>query len=254
MYAGAFAASRRSPSRTYQHAQPQQGNSRASRQQHSWLQSSVARRLLAESQFAKRPSTEPTSNDERGSAPRARGADGWPDHNAPHEGPGITAEGRYLPSSKAKYEAANAALQRRRSMGGQKFYSNYTNGYHDESGFDHYTSQQVPITAWNQPGASEFRARAHERGYSLPDNVTLVTLEEIENGDVLLRLAHLYEAGEHRELSKPAYIDIRLLFQGCQITSACEMDLSATQFKGNLPDLVIELRPMQVRTFLLTIT
>ncbi|KAL8462104.1 hypothetical protein ACS0TY_033257 [Phlomoides rotata] len=34
--------------------------------------------------------------------------------------------------------------------------------------------------------------------YRLPDNVAIITLQELANKEVLLRLAHLYEEGERK--------------------------------------------------------
>ncbi|XP_043724653.1 probable alpha-mannosidase At5g13980 isoform X2 [Telopea speciosissima] len=48
--------------------------------------------------------------------------------------------------------------------------------------------------------------------YNLPDNVALLTLQELEDGNVLLRLAHLYEMGEDKDLAVMASVDLKKLF------------------------------------------
>jgi alpha-mannosidase len=49
-------------------------------------------------------------------------------------------------------------------------------------------------------------------GYQLPPNVALITLQELDDESVLLRLAHLYEVGEDEELSTVTTVDLRALF------------------------------------------
>eukprot|EP00897_Mesotaenium_endlicherianum_P007924 jgi/Mesen1/715/ME000109S_10937 len=51
-------------------------------------------------------------------------------------------------------------------------------------------------------------------GYELPPNVALITLQELDDGTVLFRLAHLYEAGEDDEYSQLAVVDLEALFAG----------------------------------------
>ncbi|VAI24288.1 unnamed protein product [Triticum turgidum subsp. durum] len=114
--------------------------------------------------------------------------------------------------------------------------------------------------------------------YSLPENVALLTLEELEDGSVLLRLAHLYEAGEHKDLSAPASVDLKRVFPDNKIGKIIETSLSANQeraamekkrlkwkvagppqkenvVRGGPVDpskLVVELAPMEIRTFIIS--
>ena len=114
--------------------------------------------------------------------------------------------------------------------------------------------------------------------YSLPDNVALLTLEELEDGSVLLRLAHLYEAGEHKDLSALASVDLKRVFPDKKIGKIDETNLSANQertamekkrlkwkVEGPPPEenvvrggsvdpskLVVELGPMEIRTFVIS--
>ncbi|PKA54016.1 alpha-mannosidase [Apostasia shenzhenica] len=53
-----------------------------------------------------------------------------------------------------------------------------------------------------------------ESNYTLPANVALITLEELDDGPVLLRLAHLYEAGEDVKLSALAKVELKKIFAG----------------------------------------
>eukprot|EP00258_Populus_trichocarpa_P021796 XP_024437815.1 probable alpha-mannosidase At5g13980 isoform X3 [Populus trichocarpa] len=42
----------------------------------------------------------------------------------------------------------------------------------------------------------------------LPDNVAITSLQELDDGTVLLRLAHLYEIGEDKDLSVMASVEL----------------------------------------------
>lgn len=114
--------------------------------------------------------------------------------------------------------------------------------------------------------------------YSLPENVALLTLQELEDGSVLLRLAHLYEAGEHKDLSALASVDLKRVFPDKKISKIVETSLSANQeraamekkrlkwkvegpppgenvVRGGPVDpskLVVNLGPMEIRTFIIS--
>lgn len=51
----------------------------------------------------------------------------------------------------------------------------------------------------------------------LPDNVHLLTLEQREGTQYLLRLEHFYEEGEDEQLSKPATLNIAVGHLACDI-------------------------------------
>uniref|UniRef100_A0A1J3IV57 Alpha-mannosidase n=1 Tax=Noccaea caerulescens TaxID=107243 RepID=A0A1J3IV57_NOCCA len=76
-------------------------------------------------------------------------------------------------------------------------------------------------------GAASFSG--FDSSYSLPDNVALLTLQELDDGNVLLRLAHLFEVGEDKELSGVASVQLKKLFPGKKIAKVTEMSLSANQ-------------------------
>ncbi|XP_052196024.1 alpha-mannosidase [Diospyros lotus] len=116
-----------------------------------------------------------------------------------------------------------------------------------------------------------------DANYTLPLNVALITLQELSDGTVLLRLAHLYEAGEDAEYSALAKVELKKMFAQKTIKEVKEMSLSANQEKSQMKrmtwkvegdngdepatvrggpvdssTLVVELGPMEIRTFLLT--
>ncbi|KAI3929113.1 hypothetical protein MKW92_027696 [Papaver armeniacum] len=121
--------------------------------------------------------------------------------------------------------------------------------------------------------------------YSLPHNVAVITLQELEDGKVLLRLAHLYEAGEDSEYSTTANVELKKMFGKRTIKEVTETSLSTNQEKSEMKTMkwtvkgesgqpstprrggqhpaskrggpvhastqIVELGPMEIRTFLI---
>uniref|UniRef100_A0A5B7BPI0 Alpha-mannosidase n=1 Tax=Davidia involucrata TaxID=16924 RepID=A0A5B7BPI0_DAVIN len=112
--------------------------------------------------------------------------------------------------------------------------------------------------------------------YTLPLNVAFITLQELDDGSVLLRFAHLYEADEDAEYSTLAKVELKKMFAEKTIKEVKEMSLSANQDKSEMKTMtwkvegdgggepavirggpvnnstfVVELGPMEIRTFLL---
>ncbi|XP_968354.2 lysosomal alpha-mannosidase [Tribolium castaneum] len=108
----------------------------------------------------------------------------------------------------------------------------------------------------------------------LPDNVQLLTLEPWSDGTLLVRLEHVLEKNEDENLSKEVTVDLSDLFVAFTV-----QELKETTLAGNIPieenvrlhwpgstneappqapraptDLTITLAPMQIRTFLATVT
>ncbi|CDP17307.1 unnamed protein product [Coffea canephora] len=152
----------------------------------------------------------------------------------------------------------------RRSFG-QEIYSPLLLAFSEQDG-DEMTNFKVPTFTGIDPS------------YSLPDNVALITLQELANGEVLIRLAHLYEVGEDKDLSVPARVELKKLFPNKQIIQITETSLSANQKREDMEKkrlvwsaegsthksqrvsrggpvdpikLVVELAPMEIRTFLI---
>ncbi|KAI5054059.1 hypothetical protein GOP47_0031048, partial [Adiantum capillus-veneris] len=130
--------------------------------------------------------------------------------------------------------------------------------------------------SWLKTGFPSFSGMSNN--YNLPENVALITLQELDDGHTLLRLAHLYELNEDEELSSKAYVDLKKVFPNRQVQSIEETSLSANQKKSEMKaplkwkvegtgemqqaaqrggpidqkDLIVELAPMEIRTFLLS--
>ncbi|XP_021663062.2 probable alpha-mannosidase At5g13980 isoform X2 [Hevea brasiliensis] len=101
--------------------------------------------------------------------------------------------------------------------------------------------------------------------------------EELDDGKVLLRLAHLYQIGEDKDLSVMTSVELKKLFHGKKIHKVAEMSLSANQQRTEMEkkrlvwkaeglerqeavarggpvdpaELVVELAPMEIRTFVI---
>ena len=76
-------------------------------------------------------------------------------------------------------------------------------------------------------------------GAALPPNVHLLSLDQRygPSNATVLRLQHLYEAGEHATLSEPATVDLGAVFNasaGLHVVSAVEMTLSANAPKADV--------------------
>uniref|UniRef100_A0A5B7A9H0 Alpha-mannosidase n=1 Tax=Davidia involucrata TaxID=16924 RepID=A0A5B7A9H0_DAVIN len=173
---------------------------------------------------------------------------------------GLTIQGKYY----LRIDPLGEGAKWRRSFG-QEIYSPFLLAFTEQDG-DKWTNFQVSTFSGTDPS------------YSLPDNVAMITLQELEDGKVLLRLAHLYEIAEDKDLSLMASIDLKKVFPTKKINKITEMSLSANQereemekkrlvwevegsqneeskvLRGGPVDpikLVVELAPMEIRTFII---
>ncbi|KAM0866244.1 hypothetical protein ACQ4PT_042745 [Festuca glaucescens] len=173
---------------------------------------------------------------------------------------GLVIQGKYY----MKFDPRGEGARWRRTFG-QEIYSPLLLAFSEQDGGD-WVSSHVP------------KFSAMDPTYSLPDNVALITLQELEDASVLLRLAHLYEAGEHKDLSALASVDLGRVFRDRKIGKIIETNLSANQeraamekkrlkwkVEGPLPDqnvvrggpvdpskLTVQLGPMEIRTFIIS--
>lgn len=116
-----------------------------------------------------------------------------------------------------------------------------------------------------------------DSSYTLPENIVILTLQELENGTVLLRLAHLYEIEEDKDFSVMTNVELKKIFPGKKIKEVKEMNLSANQERTEMEkkrlvwkvegssgnehvsrggpvdpkELNVELAPMEIRTFII---
>ncbi|KAG9445828.1 hypothetical protein H6P81_011956 [Aristolochia fimbriata] len=124
---------------------------------------------------------------------------------------GLTAQGKFY----LRIDPLGEGAKWRRKMG-QEIYSPFLLAFTEQDG-----------GKWTNSHATSFSATGPS--YSLPDNVALLTLQELEDGTVLLRLAHLYEMGEDEDFSVMSSVDLRKLLLGKKISKITELSLSANQ-------------------------
>ncbi|KAH6829428.1 Glycosyl hydrolase family 38 protein [Perilla frutescens var. hirtella] len=172
---------------------------------------------------------------------------------------GLTVQGNYY----LRFDPLGEGSKWRRSFG-QEIYSPFLLAFSEQD--DKWTNFPTPTFSAMDPS------------YSLPDNIAILTLQELEDGAVLLRLAHLYEVGEDKDLSSLATVELKKVFSNRKINKIKEMSLSANQERSEMErkrlswkvegsstkpatdsrggpvdpvKLVVELAPMELRTFIL---
>ncbi|KAH9770261.1 alpha-mannosidase [Citrus sinensis] len=173
---------------------------------------------------------------------------------------GLTIIGKYY----LRIDPVGEAAKWRRSFG-QEIYSPFLLAFTEQDG-DHWANSHLATYS------------AMDTTYVLPDNVALITLQELDSGKVLLRLAHLYEIEEDTDLSVMSSVELKKVFPKKKISKVTEMNLSANQeravmekkrlvwrvegsskeqptaVRGSPVDpakLVVELAPMEIRTFVI---
>eukprot|EP00262_Sarcandra_glabra_P022190 TRINITY_DN9739_c0_g1_i1.p1 TRINITY_DN9739_c0_g1~~TRINITY_DN9739_c0_g1_i1.p1 ORF type:complete len:768 (+),score=138.34 TRINITY_DN9739_c0_g1_i1:112-2304(+) len=170
---------------------------------------------------------------------------------------GLTVQGKFY----LKIDPLGEGAKWRRTVG-QEIYSPFLLAFAEQEG-DNWANSHVTTFSIMDPS------------YILPDSVAVLTLQELEGGSVLLRLAHLYEVGEDKDLSAMVSVDLKKMFANKKINKLTEMSLSANQereamlkkrllwkvegppkketiVRGGPVDpskLVVELGPMEIRTF-----
>ena len=116
-------------------------------------------------------------------------------------------------------------------------------------------------------------------GVELPENIHLMTLQQWQHDSVLLRLAHQFSVNEDLALSTAVTIDVSELLAPLHPVSLTEMSVTANQDRASmlnkkiswstdgaekikaavsllnawhkLGSMTVELRPMEVRTFII---
>ncbi|XP_023924146.1 alpha-mannosidase At3g26720 [Quercus suber] len=172
---------------------------------------------------------------------------------------GLTVQGKFY----LKIDNIGEGAKWRRTVG-QEIYSPLLLAFTEQDG-NNWINSHVPTFSAIDPS------------YALPNNIAVITLQELANGKVLLRLAHLYEIGEDKDYSVMASVDLKKLFPKKEISKVTEVSLSANQERAEMEKkrlvwevegpaeeskvvrggpvdpvkLVAELAPMEIRTFLI---
>ena len=132
--------------------------------------------------------------------------------------------------------------------------------------FDKYTTLQD----YSSHRVTTFNGLNHP----LPENVHLLTLENWKQNQVLIRLEHMYESTDSKELSKPVEVDINGLFKTFKVLDLVETTVAANELLSDSKrlqwnshsfssvisnrtkraiDFKVKLSPQQIRTFILTV-
>ncbi|XP_073060322.1 probable alpha-mannosidase At5g13980 [Primulina eburnea] len=173
---------------------------------------------------------------------------------------GLTVQGKYY----LRFDLLGEGSKWRRSFG-QEIYSPFLLAFSEQD--EEFTNFPVPTFTAMDPS------------YSLPDSVVILTLQELEDQTVLLRLAHLFEVGEDKDLSVMTTVELKRVFPNKKIYDIHEMSLSSNQEREEMEkkrlswkveggsnkqaspgprggpvhpaELVVELAPMEIRTFII---
>ncbi|KAK7311283.1 hypothetical protein RJT34_09317 [Clitoria ternatea] len=171
---------------------------------------------------------------------------------------GLTVQGKFY----YRIDPLGDGAKWRRSFG-QEIYSPLLLAFAEKDDKDDWMNSHAPTFS------------GIDSSYTLPDNVAIITLQELDNGTVLLRLAHLYEIEEDKDLSVLTNVELKKLFPEKKIKKVKEMNLSANQARTemekkrlawkvegsfenryvsrgrpvDLKELNVELAPMEIRTF-----
>ncbi|XP_068305343.1 probable alpha-mannosidase At5g13980 [Pyrus communis] len=173
---------------------------------------------------------------------------------------GLTIIGKYY----LRLDPLGEGAKWRRSFG-QEIYSPFLLAF-TEQDEDSWKSSHVTTFSGMDPS------------YTLPDNVAIITLQELDDGTLLFRLAHLYEIDEDKDLSVMASVELKKVFADKKIRKVTEMSLSANQERAEMEKkrlvwkvegssegeakvlrggpvdptkLVVELAPMEIRTLII---
>nr|POF01591.1 putative alpha-mannosidase [Quercus suber] len=174
---------------------------------------------------------------------------------------GLTVLGKYY----LRIDPLGEGAKWRRSFG-QEIYSPLLVAFTEQDGHD-WTKLHVPTFHGMDPS------------YNLPENVAIITLQELEDGKALFRLAHLYEVGEDKDLSVMTSVELKKVFPNKKIKKITETSLSANQERTEMErkrlvwkvegsseeeepkvvrggpidpaKLVVNLSPMEIRTFII---
>jgi hypothetical protein len=74
-------------------------------------------------------------------------------------------------------------------------------------------------------------------GKDLPSSLSLVTLQDLGSNQLLIRIGHLYEANEDKNLSHPVAVDLQTIFPNFKIKNITEMQLSGVKPKKDVKRL-----------------
>jgi len=117
----------------------------------------------------------------------------------------------------------------------------------------------APLTLTHQQYRSNYRTQFTGLRRSLPEHVNLMTTEQLDQRNVLVRFEHLYQGDEDPNLAMPVNINLDDVFDRFEITAVTEMMLGGNREAGmrrvNFENgaATFTLHPMEIKTFRLDV-
>jgi lysosomal alpha-mannosidase len=127
---------------------------------------------------------------------------------------------------------------------------------HRQAAFEIFHSPIISFSNYdNVPSyASKYVTTFAGLAATLPQNVHLLTLKQLDASTLLLRLEHIFAKDEDSVLSQPANVDLRTLFKQLKVVSATELSLGGNKVVSGSASTVVTLNPQDIRTYQVTVT
>jgi len=122
-----------------------------------------------------------------------------------------------------------------------------------------FGSATSSVASWT----SQYKTTYAPLGLTVPENVQILNFVPLGGGNYILRLHHIYQAGEDATLAKPVTVDIANLLNGAVIASISETQLTgvaankrtdAINLKSDsaIESIPVALQPTEIRTFIVS--
>uniref|UniRef100_A0A914Z8Z9 Alpha-mannosidase n=1 Tax=Panagrolaimus superbus TaxID=310955 RepID=A0A914Z8Z9_9BILA len=127
---------------------------------------------------------------------------------------------------------------------------------HRQAAFEIFHSPIISFANYdNVPNyASKYPTTFSGLATSLPSNVHLLTLKQLDASTLLIRLEHIFAKNEDSVLSNPATVDLTTLFKQFKIVSAQELTLGANMVVSGSASTTVTLNPQDIKTYQVTVT
>ncbi|KAE9549196.1 hypothetical protein FO519_007591 [Halicephalobus sp. NKZ332] len=109
------------------------------------------------------------------------------------------------------------------------------------------------ITSYNDYN-SNFITKYSGLSSTLPFNVRILTLKQLDSSTLILRLEHIFAVNEDSDLSKPVTIDISKIFKDLKVNSVKEMSLAANSYIDGSTSTSVTLNPQDIKTFQISVS
>ncbi|KAJ8675630.1 hypothetical protein QAD02_011416 [Eretmocerus hayati] len=139
----------------------------------------------------------------------------------------------------------------------------------------------TPVSDSFNEWSEYYKMRSDSMFGKLPKNIRIMTLEPWKEGEVLLRLEHLFETNESPKYSVPVDIDLKELLAGFNVQSVQETSLGVNQWINDVrrlkwypetnevppldnyvteslkvagDSIIVRIKPMEIRTFVVKLS